>query len=183
MKIGISIILFLSFTNFSFCQENGFNEIKYNQKLQVEQRDTLQNIGKRLTGKWKYLGKNDNGILTDTISIGFRNDEKMITTIENGIVFETVGRKKNKADYFYEITCGFKNKKMYYYRERKYYNDNIISITDCQPIPELVYYNTKFGIVYRGMGGDSFIGINELTSEKLIFENGKEFSKLNKYVC
>lgn len=178
MKIGIFTILFLSLTNFSFCQENNFNEIKYDQKLQVEQRDTLQDIGKRLTGKWKYLGKNSNGILTDTISIGFRNDEKIITTIENGTVFETVGKKKNKADYFYEITCSFENKKMYYSRERKYYNDNIISITDCQPIPELVYYNNKFGIVFSGMGGDNFSGINELTSEKLIFENGKEYSKI-----
>ena len=178
MKIGIFTILFLSLINFSFCQENDFNEIEYDQKLQIEQRDTLSNIGKRLTGKWKYLGKKSNGILTDTISVGFRNESKIITTIENGIVFETEGNKKSKANYFYELTYSFENGKSNYSVERIDLNKEIIWVTSCQPLSELIYYEDMYGILLKGMAGDSFYKINKLTSKSLVLENGKEYLKL-----
>ncbi|MGH1383686.1 hypothetical protein [Kordia sp.] len=138
----------------------------------------MKNIGERLTGKWKYLGKRKNGTLTDTIGTSFSNNKKTIITIENGIVFESEGNKSKKADYYYEITYSFKNGKGYYSREEKSINDDWKSITSCQPIPELVYYKEKFGILFIGMGGQSFSEIIELTTEKLVIENGKEYLKL-----
>jgi len=179
MKIGIFTILFLSLINFSFCQENGFIKIEYDQKLQVEQRDTLQNIGKRLTGKWKYLGKNSDGILTDTISVAFRNESKIITTIENGIVFEIEGNKKSKANYFYELTYSLENGKSNYSVERIDLNKEIIWVTSCQPLSELIYYEDVYGILLKGMAGDSFHKINKLTSKSLVLENGKEYLRLD----
>ncbi len=155
-----------------------FGEIKIDSKLQIKYSDTLKNIGERLSGKWKYLGKRINGSLTDTLGISFRNDKKTTITIENGIVIESEENKRKKANYFYEITFDFKNGKGYYSREKKSINEDVTSITSCQPIPELVYYKDKFGIIFIGMAGQSFSEINELTSEKLILENGKEYLKL-----
>ncbi|MEE9364229.1 MAG: hypothetical protein V3U92_16640 [Cellulophaga sp.] len=176
MRNAILIILFTSFFTQSYSQD--FGEIKLDSKLQVKYSDTIQNIGERITGKWKYLGKRTNGILTDTIGISFRNDKKTVITVENGIIIESEGNKRKKADYFYEITYNFKNGTGFYSREEKYINEDITSITSCQPIPELVYYKEKFGIVFIGMAGQSFSEINELTSEKLVLENGKEYLKI-----
>jgi hypothetical protein len=131
-----------------------------------------------MTGKWKYLGKRTNGILTDTLGTSFSNGKKTLITIENGIIIESEGNKSKKVDYFYEITYSFNNGKGYYSREKKYYNKGILSITSCQPIPELVYYEEQFGILSIGMGGETFSEINELTPEKLVLENGKEYLKL-----
>ena len=176
MRTKLLIILFTLVFTQSYSQD--FGEIKLDSKLQIKYSDTLQDIGERITGKWKYLGKRTNGILTDTIGMSFRNDKKIVITVENGIVIESKGNKRKKADYFYEITYSFKNGKGYYSREEYYFNKNITSITSCQPIPELVYYKEKFGIIFIGMGGQSFSEINELTSEKLILENGKEYLKI-----
>jgi hypothetical protein len=176
MRNTLLIILFTSFFIQSYSQD--FGEIKLDSKLQVQYSDTIQNIGERISGKWKYLGKRTNGILTDTTGTSFRNDKKTVITVENGIVIESEGSKRKKADYFYEITYNFKNGKGFYSREEKYINEDITSITSCQPIPELVYYKEKFGIVFIGMAGQSFSEITELTSEKLVLENGKEYLKI-----
>ncbi len=176
MRTTLLIILFTSFFTQSYSQD--FGEIKLDSKLQIKYSDTLQNIGERITGKWKYLGKRTNGILTDTVGMSFRNDKKTLITIENGIVIESEGNKSKIADYFYEITYSFKNGKGYYSREKNYFNEGITSVTTCQPHPKLVYYEEKFGIIFIGMGGQSFSKINELTSEKLVLENGKEYLKL-----
>ena len=176
MRNTLLIILFTSFFFQSYSQD--FGEIKLESKLQIKYSDTLQNIGKRITGKWKYLGKRTNGILIDTIGTNFRNDKETLIIIENGTVIESEGNKRKKADYFYEITYSFKNGNGFYSREKKYFNEGITSITSCQPIPELVYYEKKFGILSIGMGGQSFSEINELTPKKLVLENGKEYLKL-----
>jgi hypothetical protein len=176
MRMKLLIILFTLFFTQSYSQD--FGEIKLDSKLQIKYSDTLQNIGERITGKWKYLGKRSNEILKDTIGMSFRNDQKIVITVENGIVIESKGNKRKKADYFYEIIYSFKNGKGFYSREKKYLNKDITSITSDQPIPELVYYEEKFGIVFIGMAGQSFSEIIELTSEKLILENGKEYLKL-----
>jgi hypothetical protein len=176
MRNELLIILFTLFLTQSYSQD--FGEIKIDSKLQIKHSDTLKNIGERLTGKWKYLGKRANGILTDTIGTSFSNDKKTIITIKNGIVIETEGKKSKKADYFYEVTYNFKNGNGYYSREEKSLNEDWESMTSCQPIPELVYCKEKFGILFVGMGGQSFSEINGLSSEKLIMENGKEYLKL-----
>ncbi len=176
MRMKFLIILFTFFFTQSYSQDYG--EIKLDSKLQIKYSDTLQNIGKRITGKWKYLGKRRNGILKDTIGMSFRNNQKIVIIIENGIVIESEENKRKIADYFYEITYDFKNGKGFYSRERKYLNKDITSTTSDQPIPELVYYEEKFGIVFIGMAGQSFSEIIELTSTKLILENGKEYLKL-----
>ena len=176
MRNILLIILFTSFFTQSYSQD--FGEIKLDSKLQVQYSDTIQNIGKRITGKWKYLGKRTNGILIDTIGTNFRNDKETLVIIENGTVIESEGNKRKKVDYFYEITYSFKNGNGFYSREKKYFNEEITSITSCQPIPELVYYKEKFGIVFIGMAGQSFSEITELTSEKLVLENGKEYLKI-----
>ncbi|WP_452231339.1 hypothetical protein [Lacinutrix sp. MEBiC02595] len=169
------ILLSLFFTKF-YSQD--FGEIILDSKLQIKYSDTLQNIGERITGKWKYLGKRANGILTDTIGTSFRDDKKTIITIENGIVIESEGKKRKKADYFYEINYSFKKGNVYYSREKKSINNNWETISSCQPIPEIAYYKEKFGILFIEMIGQSFSGINKLTSEKLVLENGKEYLKL-----
>jgi len=176
MRMKLLIILFTLFFTQSYSQD--FGEIKLDSKLQIKYSDTLHNIGERITGKWKYLGKRRNGILKDTIGMSFRNDQKIVITVENGILIELKENKRKKADYFYEITYNFKNGKGFYSREKKYLNKDITSTTSDQPIPELVYYEEKFGIVFIGMAGQSFSEIIELTSEKLILENGKEYLKL-----
>ncbi len=176
MRNTLLIILFTSFFAQSYSQD--FGEIKLDSKLQIKYSDSLKNIGERLTGKWKYLGKRTNGSLIDTIGMSFRNDKKTVIIVENGIVIESEEDKSKKADYFYEITYSFKNGKGFYSREEKYINEDIISITSCQPIPELVYYKEKFGILFIGMAGQNFSEIKKLTSERLILENGKEYLKL-----
>jgi len=176
LNTKISIILFTFFLTQSYSQD--FRKIKLDSKLQIKYSDSLKNIGERLTGKWKYLGKRTNGSLIDTIGVSYRFGKKTIIIVENGIVIESQGDKRKKADYFYEIIFSFKNSKGFYSREEKYINEDITSITSCQPIPELVYYKEKFGIIFIGMIGESFSEINELTSEKLVFENGKEYLKI-----
>jgi hypothetical protein len=176
MRNILFTILFTLFLTQSYSQD--FGEIKIDSKLQIKHSDTLKNIGERLTGKWKYLGKKTNGILIDTIGTSFSNNIKTTIIVENGIVIESEGNKRKKADYYYEITYNFQNGNGFYSREEKSLNDDWESITSCQPIPELVYYGEKFGILFIGMGGQSFSEINELTSEKLVLENGKEYLKL-----
>jgi len=176
MRTKLLILLFTLFFTQSYSQD--FGKIKLDSKLQVKYSDSLKIIGERLTGKWKYLGKRTNGSLIDTIGVSFWNDKKTVITVENGIVIESEGDKRKRADYFYEITYSFKDGKGFYSREEKYINEDVTLITSCQPIPELVYYKGKFGIIFTGMVGQSFSKITELTSEKLVLENGKEYLKL-----
>ncbi len=178
MKTKLLTLLFILLISHSYSQENDLNEIKYDYKLQKEYKDTIQNIGEKLTGKWKYLGKNTNGKLIDTMSVSFRNNKETITVVENGNVFELEGNTRKKTNYFYEITYSFKNRKVFYSLKKKYYNENIIEISSCQSIPELIYYNGKIGILFVDMIGEHFEGIIKLTSERLILESGKEYLKL-----
>ena len=176
MRTQFLVILLTFLITQSYSQD--FGEIKLDSKLQVKYSDTLRNIGERLSGKWKYLGKRAKESLIDTIGVSFTDDKKTIITVENGIVFEIENGKRKKANYFYEITYNFKNGKGFYSSEEKYFNKEITSISSCQPIPELVYYKGNFGILFYEMVGESFRKIRELTPERLIFENGKEYQKM-----
>jgi hypothetical protein len=177
MKIGISTILFF-LINLSFSQESPFNEIKFDKKLQIIHKDTLQNVRERLTGKWKYLGKKINEKISDTISVSYYENKTVTTTIENGIVFETEKDIKRKASYFLELTYSFKDGINNYSLERVEIDGSVIYVTSCQPIAKLIYYEGKIGIHFLGMSGDRFAEINKLTSESLILENGKEYLRL-----
>ena len=176
MRTKLLLILFTLLFAQSYSQD--FGEIKLDSKLQIKYSDSLKNIGERLSGKWKYLGKRTNESLTDTIGVSFSNNKKTIITVENGIVIESEGNKRKKVDYFYEITYSFKNGNGFYSREKKYINEHLTLLSSCQQVPLLVYYKEQFGIVFIGMAGQSFSEINELTSEKLILENGKEYLRL-----
>ena len=176
MKTKIIIILLTVFFLQSYSQE--FDGIKYNLELQAKYKDTLRNIGDRLTGKWKYLGKKDHKILIDTLSLNFRDDEKTYVVVENGTLFEIRNGKRKEANYYYEITYNFDNSIGYYSEDKIYFDSNIIESYSSQPYPELIYYQNKFGILFVGHGGESFEVIRELNSEKLIFENGEEYLKI-----
>ncbi len=176
MRNTLLIILFTSFFIQSYSQD--FGEIKLDSKLQVQYSDTLLNIGERISGKWKYLGKRKSGILSDTLYVSFSDDKKTTVIVENGIIFELTNGKRKKADYYSETTYEFKNGKGFYSSEKKYLNSDIISITTCQPIPELIYYKEKFGILFIGMVGQNFEPIRELNTKNLIFENGEEYEKV-----
>jgi hypothetical protein len=175
MRTKLLIILFT--LNFIQSYSQDFWEIKIDSKLQIKYSDTLQSIGERITGKWKYLGKKINGNLTDTIGTNLKNGERTLITIENGIVFKTKRNVRKKADFFYQIDVNFKNGKIFYSETEISINGNWESFTSCAPIPELVFYKGQFGILFIGMGGQSFSEINKLTSEKLVIENGKEYLK------
>ncbi|ARV14505.1 hypothetical protein BTO07_04780 [Polaribacter sp. SA4-12] len=155
-----------------------FGEIKIDSKLQIKHSDTLKNIGERLTGKWKYLGKRKGGILNDTLNVSFSNNKKTTVIVENGIIFELADGKRKKANYYSETTYEFDNGKGYYSLEEKSFNDDWETITSCQPVPELVYYKEKFGILFIGMAGQNFEPIRELNINNLIFENGEEYQKI-----
>lgn len=71
--IELRLIITFFFTQ-SYSQD--FGEIKLDSKLQIKYSDSLKNIGERLSGKWKYLGKNKSGILSDTLYMSFSNDKK-----------------------------------------------------------------------------------------------------------
>ena len=174
-----NIFLTMKFTSF-FIQtySQDFGEIKLDSKLQVRYTDTLQNIGERISGKWKYLGKRKSGILSDTLSMSFSDDKKTTVIVENGIISELANGKRKKANYYSETTYIFKNGKGFYSSEKQYLNSDIISITTCQPIPELIYYKEKFGILFIGMAGQNFEPIRELNTKSLIFENGEEYQKV-----
>jgi hypothetical protein len=176
MKAKLLIILFTLYFIQSYSQD--FGKIKLDSKLQIKYSDTLQKIEKRITGKWKYLGKRTNGILKDTIEVSFSNDRKTIITVENGIVIESKRNKRKKADYFYQMDFNFKSGIGIYSFEKMSINGLWESVTSCQPIMKLVYYDNKIGILMDGTAEDSFSQINELTSEKLVIENGKEYLKL-----
>ncbi|MFG6686689.1 hypothetical protein ACGK9U_08925 [Mariniflexile sp. HNIBRBA6329] len=176
MRTKLLIILFTLFFIQSYSQD--FGEIKLDSKLQIKYSDSLRNIGERLTGKWKYLGKKENGFLRDTLFVSFNNNQKTTVIVENGKIFELINGKKKEADYYSETTYDFKNANGFYSSEKKYLNSDIVSITTCQPIPELVYYKEKFGILFIGMAGQNFESIRELNSKKLILENGEEYQKV-----
>ncbi len=176
MRNALLIILFALFFSSSYSQD--LEEIKLDAKSQIKYSDTLINIGERLTGKWKYLGKRTNKRLIDTVGISFRDNKKTVIIVENGIVITSIGNKRRKADYFYEITYNFKNGKNSYSCEEKSLNGDITSITDCQPIPKLVYYKEKFGILFIGMLGENFEPIRKLNRNYLVLENGKEYIKI-----
>jgi len=176
MRLKFFIITLSLFFGTSYSQE--FDEIKYDLKLQVEHKDSLQSIEERLAGKWKYLGNRNNEILTDTLFARFWNNKSTYGIVENGIIYEIVNGKRKKANYYYEVTYSFKKGKGFYSKERKYLNSEIIEITNHQPIPKLVFYKSNFGILFTGMGGQYFEKINKLTTEKLVLENGKEYLKM-----
>jgi hypothetical protein len=176
MRNTLLIILFTSFFIQSYSQD--FGKIKLDSKLQVQYSDTIQNIGERINGKWKYLGKRKGGILSDTLYVSFSNNKKTTVIVENGIVFELANGKRKKADYYSETTYEFKNGNGFYSSEKKYLKSDIIEITSCQPIPELIFYKEKFGILFIGMAGQNFEPIRELNTNNLIFENGKEYQKI-----
>ncbi|MGI9532964.1 hypothetical protein [Lutimonas sp.] len=176
MRTKFLLILLTLFLTQSYSQD--FGTIRLDSELQKKHSDSLKNIGERLNGKWKYLGKSANGSLIDTVGTSSKNGNRSIIIVENGIVFEVEGNKKKKANYYYEIIFSFINGKGFYSREKKYLIDGITEISSDQPIPELVYYKEKFGIVFHQMLGETFNGINELTSERLVLENGKEYLKL-----
>ncbi len=176
MRTKLLIILFTFLFTQSYSQD--FGEIELDSKLQIKYSDTLKNIGERLIGKWKYLGKRKNGILSDTLFVSFSNSKKTTVVVENGIIFELANGKRKKANYYYETTYEFESGKGIYSREKKYFNSDIISITTCQPIPKLVYYKEKFGILFIRMAGQNFESISELNPKKLILENGKEYQKI-----
>ena len=176
MRLKFLIIILSLFFSTSYSQE--FGEIKYDLKLQAEHKDTLQSIGERLTGKWKYLGKRNNGILTDTLFARFWNNKKTYGVVENGIVYEIDDGIRKKTDYYYEITYRFKTSKGFYSRERRYRNKDIVEKSSDQPIPRLIFYKNNFGILFTGMAGHNFEKINELSADMLILESGKEYLKI-----
>lgn len=177
MKTTLLIILLGLLFYQSYSQE--FDEEKFDIKLQTKYKDTLQSIGKGLTGKWKYLGKANNGILSDTIFVSLSNNIKTTVFFENGIIYELENSKRKKVDYYYETSYEFKNGKGYYSEDKKYLNEETWEISSCQPIPELIYYQNKFGILFIGMIGSNFEAIRELTAEKLSLGNGKEYLKID----
>ena len=176
MRTNLLIILFTLLLTQSYSQD--FGEIVVDSKLQIKYSDSLKSIGERLSGKWKYLGKRKSGILSDTLYVSFSDNQKTTVFVENGIISELTNGKRQKANYYSETTFDFRNSKGFYSSEKKYLNSDIISITTCQPIPELIFYEEKFGILFIGMGGQSFEPILELNSENLIFENGEEYKKV-----
>ena len=173
MRNTLLTILFTSFFLQSYSQD--FGEIKLDPKLQIKYSDTLQNIGERLTGKWKYLGKRNSGILSDTLFVSFNNKNKTTVIVENGIVFEIENNNRKKADYYYETSYEFKNGSGIYSEDKKYFKENILEISTCQPFPELIFYQNKFGILFIGLGGQNFEAISKLKADKLVFENGSEY--------
>lgn len=178
MKISFLTLLLILTIKLSYSQEKPFKEVKFDPKLQIIHKDTLKNIGERLTGKWKYLGKKVDKIFLDTISVSYYESRTVTTTIENGIVFELENDTKKKVNYFYELTYNFKNGKSSHSFEKVLFDKSITYVTSCQPTLKLIYYEGKFGIFFNGMTGDHFTEINRLTSERLIFENEKEYIKL-----
>ncbi|WP_282069683.1 hypothetical protein [Olleya namhaensis] len=175
MKVKLFTILFTLFLTLSYSQD--FGEIKIDSKLQIKHSDTLKTIGERLTGKWKYLGKRKGEILIDTLNVSFTNNKKTTVIVENGTVFELSDGKRKKAEYYIETTYKFDNDKGYYALEEKSLNDDWKSINTCQPVPELIYYKEKFGILFTEMLGQNFEAIRDINTNTLILENGKEYKK------
>jgi hypothetical protein len=177
--IQITFILFL-FCFKSYSQE--YEDLFYDEQLQIVYKDTLQSIGKRLTGDWKYLGNRNrinDGILTDTISLSYSLGEiATLIIFENGVYYEIVEGERKKADYFYKTSFDFISDFSNYSYDKIYFNKNITEITSSQPIPELIYYKNCFGILYNFRPAYELDIINVLTDKKLIFKNGEEYVKL-----
>ena len=177
MKTKFLIILFT--LNYIFSYSQDFERIKIDSKLQVKYSDTLKNIKERLTGKWKYLGKKANGSLKDTIGVSFRNDKKTLIIVENGYLYEITGNKKKEADYFYEITYSFENKRGYYNKNKKYHEQGITEINEHPSFPKIIFYKNRFGIFFSNfIENNRFYEIKKLTFNRLVLENGKEYLKL-----
>ena len=177
MRTKLLIILFT--LNYILSYSQDFGRIKIDSKLQVKYSDTLKNIKERLTGKWKYLGKRANGNLKDTVEVSFRNGKKTVIIVENGILYELTGNKKKEANYFYEITYSFENKRGYYNKNKKYPEQGITEINEHSSFPKVIFYKTKFGIFFDNfMVNDRFYEIKKLTFNRLVLENGKEYLKL-----
>lgn len=171
-------ILFILFITQSYSQENDLDVFKYDDELQLKYSDTIKKIEERLNGKWKYLGKKTDGILIDTISFKTRNEKGTYTIVKNGDIFELIGMKEEKMNYILEVTYNFKDKRGFYSINKKYLKDDITEIRTCEPIPQVIFCNDKLGILFIGMAGENFNEITELSLERLIFGNGKEYLKL-----
>jgi len=180
MKTTLLIILISLLFNNSYSQD--YEDLFYDKQLQIEYKDTLQNIGKRLTGEWLYLGNRNrikNGVLTDSISITYTTDGiETLLIVENGVYFEIEERERKKADYFYKTTFDFNSEFPSYSNDMIYFDEDITVITSCQPIPELIYYKNDFGILYNGMAAYSLEIISELNDKRLIFKNGEEYLRI-----
>ena len=176
MKQNTLFILLALFYIQSYSQE--FGKINYDSHHQVKYKDTIQSIGRRITGKWKYLGTRQNETLSDTIGGGTREGKWTYDVVENGIAYEIVNGKRQKVGYYYQITFDFEKPEGTFKREKKYLNENIVEFSSDQPIPQLIYYKGSFGILFIEMVGEHFVAIRELNDEKLILENGKEYFKI-----
>jgi hypothetical protein len=178
-NLKATIILFIFSIN-AYTQE--YEDLFYDEQLQILHKDTLQVIGKRLTGEWLYLGNRNklkNGILTDSIPNAYHWDGKTTSIIiENGIYYEIVEGEIKKADYFYKTSFVFISGFSNYSCDKIYFNKNITEITSSQPIPELIYYKNCFGILYNFRPAYELDIISVLTDKKLIFKDGKEYEKL-----
>ena len=176
MKTPLIFFISTLFTYQSFSQE--VEEISLDLKFQVKYADTLNDIGERLNGRWKYLGKRTKAGLIDTLQESMKNDKTIIIVVENGTVYESIGGERKKADYFYEINYSFDFGNESYSREKKGLKGGMTTITSDQPIPEMAYYKGKFGIVFYSLYGQSFEGIQDLTSERLLLTNGEEYLRM-----
>ena len=180
-NIQITFILFL-FCFKSYTQE--YEDLFYDKQLQIVYKDTLQSMGKRLTGDWRYLGNRNrikNGIITDTISLSYSAEGiETLITFENGVYFEIVDGERKKADFFYKTRFDFSSDFPIYSSDKVFINNkSITEISSSQPLPELIFYKNSFGILYNSMPAYELEIINELTDEKLIFKNGKEYIKID----
>jgi hypothetical protein len=181
-NLKATIILFVFSVN-AYTQE--YEDLFYDEQLQILHKDTLQDIGKRLTGEWLYLGNRNkikNGNLTDSIPNAYHGDEKTTPIIiENGVCLEIEDGERKKADYFYKTTFNFNSELPSSSNDIIYINRDEVLITSCcgHSFPELIYYKNSFGILYDSSRPAYELDIiSVLTDQKLIFKDGKEYEKL-----
>ena len=177
MRIKFFYILFILFISQTYSQNSNWDEIRINKRAQLKFKDTIKNIEENLNGKWKYLGKKIDNRLIDTITRYFGNGKKSMIIVENGEVSKINENKSEKQNFYYQITFNFINNN-YYYENKIYIEKNRVSMNSCEPFPEVIFYKKKFGVLFTEMLGNYFKEIKELTFNKLIFDNGEVYMKI-----